>query len=134
MAGLWAGLLLCVALLAAPNAFATLARPEAGLYVAGLFRAEAWASLALGVLMVLIEQRRQRQAHEGRFRFGAGFVVPVAALLLTVVGAEVLQPLIQQAKATGQGPFALLHGASTGVFALKATLVAYLAWVLLPQR
>ncbi|MBH9553346.1 DUF4149 domain-containing protein [Inhella sp. 4Y17] len=126
--------MLSVALVAAPTAFATLERPQAGLYVAGLFRAEAWYSLALGVLLIMVEQRLQRAQDERRFRFGLGFVVPVAVLVLTLIGAEVLQPLIQQAKMTGQGSFALLHAASTGVFALKSTLVAYMAWALVPRR
>ena len=45
--GLWAGLLLCVALVAAPAAFAVLPGAEAGRVVARIFVQEAWISLAL---------------------------------------------------------------------------------------
>ena len=47
LAALWAGQLLAVALLAAPNAFATLERTEAGAYVARLFQIDARLSMAL---------------------------------------------------------------------------------------
>ncbi len=118
-----------MALLAAPNAFATLSRPEAGLYVARLFQFDARISMALGVLMLLFEQRLQRERHPGRFHFSAAFVLPLAALLLTVGGYEVLQPLMNEAR--GTPGFGLLHGLSMGAFAAKTLCVLALAWVTL---
>lgn len=129
LAALWAGQLLCVALMAAPNAFATLARPEAGAYVARLFKVDAYVSMALSLVLILIEQRLQRDHHEGRVQFNGMLMLPLAALFCTVLGQEVLQPLISQAK-TGQGAasFALLHGASLALFAAKGLAVLALAW------
>lgn len=115
-------------LLAAPNAFATLARPEAGAYVGRLFLLDARISLVLGVLLLLTEQRLQRQAHHERLRFNAALLLPLLAVFLTVVGFDVLQPLMQQAKAAGQGSFAWLHAASMAAFAAKGAAVLALAW------
>lgn len=116
--------------MAAPNAFATLARPEAGAYVGRLFLLDARTSLVLGVLLLLIEQRRQREAHPERLRFGARLCWPIAALYFTVLGFDGLRPAMEAARA-GQGPasFALLHGLSMACFAAKIACVAALAWV-----
>lgn len=125
----WLGQLLCVALMAAPNAFATLVRPEAGAYVGRLFLLDARVSLVLGVLFLLLEQRRQRQAHDGRVVFGRMLVLPVLAVFLTVLGFDALRPMMELAK-SGQGAasFALLHGLSMACFAAKIAVVAALAW------
>jgi hypothetical protein len=126
LAALWAGQLLAVALLAAPNAFATLERPEAGAYVARLFQLDARLSMALGVLLMLLEQRRQRNAHPGRLRFGVALVLPLMALLLTLGAQEVLRPLMDTAR--GGPDFGWLHGLSMGAFAAKTLCVLLLAW------
>jgi peptidoglycan/LPS O-acetylase OafA/YrhL len=47
--GLWAGVLLCIALVATPAPFATLAAHDAGRVVARIFAQEAYISVALGV-------------------------------------------------------------------------------------
>lgn len=127
LAALWAGQLLTVALLAAPNAFATLARPEAGAYVARLFQIDARISLLLGVLMLLIEQRQQREVTPGRLRFGALLLLPLAALFLTVGGYEILRPMMEEAR--GGPNFGLLHGLSMAAFAAKTICVLALAWL-----
>jgi len=132
LAALWAGQLLTVALLAAPNAFATLARPEASAFVARLFQLDARISLGLGLLLVLIEQRRQRQVTPGRLRFGALLLLPLAALFLTVGGFEVLRPMMQEARGTPQ--FGLLHGLSMAAFAAKTLCVLALAWLSLASN
>lgn len=128
LAALWAGQLLCVGLLAAPNAFAVLVRPDAAAYVGRLFLMDARLSLVLGVLLLLMEQRLQRQAHAERLQFNAALLLPLAAIFLTVVGYDVLQPLMQQARAAGQGSFVALHAASMVAFAAKAGVVLALAW------
>lgn len=127
LAALWAGQLLTVALLAAPNAFATLARPEAGLYVARLFHLDARISMALALLLLLIERRLQRELHPGRFRFGLPMLLPLAALGLTVGGYEALQAPLDAAR--GGPDFALLHGVSMAAFAAKTLCVLCLAWL-----
>lgn len=127
LAALWAGQLLSVALLAAPNAFATLARPEAAAYVARLFQIDARISLGLALLLVLIEQRLQRQAMPGRLRFNALLLLPLAALFFTVGGYEVLRPMMEEAR--GGPNFGLLHGLSMAAFAAKTICVLALAWL-----
>lgn len=116
-----------MALLAAPNAFATLARPEAAAYVARLFQLDARISLALGLLLVLVEQRLQRQGTPGRLRFGAMLLLPLAAMFLTVGGYEALQPLMEEARGTPR--FGMLHGLSMAAFAAKTLCVLALAWL-----
>jgi hypothetical protein len=127
LAALWAGQLLTIALLAAPNAFATLARPEAGAYVARLFLIDARISLVLGVLLILLEQRLQRDATPGRLRFSALLLLPAGALLCVVGGYEALQPLMNEARGTPR--FGVLHGLSLAAFAAKTACVLALAWL-----
>ena len=54
--GLWAGWLLCVALLATPAVFAQLSGAEAGRLVGRMLAQEAYTSLALGVLLLGLER------------------------------------------------------------------------------
>ncbi len=124
---LWAGQLLTVALLAAPNAFATLARPEAGAYVTRLFHWDARISMLVCVLLLLLEQRLQREATPGRLRFSAGLLLPALALFAVVGGHEVLQALMKDARGTPH--FGLLHGLSMAAFAAKTLCALALAWV-----
>ncbi|RZT98033.1 DUF4149 domain-containing protein [Rivibacter subsaxonicus] len=129
--GLWAGILLCVGLIAAPAPFATLQPADAGRVVARVFAQEAYLSLALSVLLYFVERRRARaMAAAGTgsvFSVELGLVL--GALFCTVAGYFALQPMLQAARA-GQGAFsfATLHMASAGLFGLKALLVLALAW------
>ena len=131
MAGIWAGVLLCVGLNAAPSAFAVLARSDAGRFVGRLFALEAYASLAFAVVVYVLARRLSaRAAAEGRGSVISGEVLLVfGALFCTVAGYFALQPMLEAARA-GQGSFsfAALHGASMALFALKALLVVALAW------
>lgn len=122
LAGLWAGVLLAIAAIAAPAAFAVLSRPDAGRYVGRVFAMEAYLSLAAGVLLVLMGRRFGRGMH-------ATVLLPLGAIFCTVAGYFALLPMMEQARA-GQGPlsFAALHGASAVFFAVKGLLVAVLAW------
>ena len=60
LAGLWAGVLLCIGLMAAPAAFAVLASVDAGRFTGHLLAQEAYLCLALAVLLVLMERARTR--------------------------------------------------------------------------
>ena len=127
----WVGLLLCIAAIAAPAAFALLDRPGAGRVVGWIFQREAWTSLALAVLLLLIERPRARAAADA----GRGSVLSTELLLLlgtlfcTVAGHFALLPLMDAARA-GQGPlsFGQLHFISVGFFLAKLLCVAALAW------
>jgi hypothetical protein len=129
--GAWAGLLLCIALVAAPAAFAVLDRPVAGQVVGWIFAREAWTSVVLAVLLLLIERPRARAAAA----VGAGSVLSADVLLLlgtlfcTVAGYFALQPMMAAARA-GQGglSFGQLHAVSLGFYGLKLVCVVALAW------
>jgi len=127
LAALWGGLLLSVAGIAAPTAFAVLERAQAGLVVARLFSLEAQLSLAAALLLILMERRWARD--RGLPAISAEFLLPAGALFCTVAGYYGLQPLMAAAKA-GQGAwsFMALHSVSLGFYGLKLVLVLALAW------
>ena len=123
--------MLCIGGLAAPAAFTTLARPDAGAFVGCVFAQEGYLSLAMAALLYLAVRRLARAAAAA----GIGSVVSaevllaLGALFCTVAGYFALQPMMEAARA-GQGSFsfATLHGVSLGLYALKALLVTVLAW------
>jgi len=128
---LWAGVLLCIAVIATPAPFAMLAPADAGRVVGRIFAQEAYASIAIAVLLFLLERRFARKAAEA----GNGSVLSTNVVLLlgvlfcTVAGYFAIQPMMLAARA-GQGAmsFAALHGLSMGFFALKMLLVCTLSW------
>jgi energy-converting hydrogenase Eha subunit A len=126
--GLWAGLLLCIALVATPAPFATLAPHDAGRVVARMFAQEAYISLALGVAVLLLERRAAVSDADGS-RFSTPMILALTALFCTVIGYFGLQPMMEAARA-GQGAwtFGQLHGASLVFFGAKILAVGALAW------
>ncbi|WP_431052399.1 DUF4149 domain-containing protein [Roseateles sp. L2-2] len=129
LAALWAGELLAVALLAAPNAFATLERAAAGKYVARLFEMDARFALAAGVLLILMERRLHRDGVVRGSAMGADFWLPLVAIGCTVAGFYALQPLMEAAR-QGQGSwtFLQLHAVSLALFGVRTVAVLALAW------
>jgi Domain of unknown function (DUF4149) len=129
--GLWAGWLLCVALLATPAPFALLARADAGRVVARMLAQEAYTSLALAILVLVLERiAARRQAGEGQgAQFSAGMVLALGALFCTVAGYFAVQPMMAAAR-LGQGAlsFGQLHALSGGFYVIKVGLVVALAW------
>jgi len=129
--GLWAGWLLCVAALATPAAFALLPQADAGRLAGRMLAQEAYTSLALGVVLLVLERvaaRRTVAAGQGS-QFSAGMVLALGALFCTVAGYFALQPMMAAARA-GQGPlsFGQLHAVSAVFYGLKVLLVLALAW------
>lgn len=133
LSGLWAGLLLAVGGVAAPSLFAVLERQAAGTGAGQIFQMEARISLAVAIVLFMLERRRVRDLiEEGQSTsaMSATLLMALGALFLTVFGGFVLHPLIQAAKA-GQVTalsFAALHGISAGLYWAKALLVLVLAW------
>ena len=130
--GLWAGLLLCVALIATPAAFAKLAQADAGRVAGRILAQEAYSSLVLGADLVLILERlsARRAATEGQgSQFSTEMMLAGGALFCTVLGYFGIQPLLPDARA-GVGPlsFGQLHLVSTVFFAIKLGLVLALVW------
>jgi hypothetical protein len=125
--GVWLGLLLAIAGIAAPLLFSQLDRAVAGRVAARLFAVEAQVALVLSVGLGLLE--RARAAHGPGPRVSAELLLCLGALFCTVLGHYALQPMMEAARA-GQGrwSFGALHGASALMLGLKALLVAALAW------
>jgi Domain of unknown function (DUF4149) len=129
--GVWAGLLLCVALIATPAPFATLAVQDAGRVVGWIFAREAPISLALGLVLLIWERRSARsRADQGQgSQLSADMLLALGAIFCTVAGYYGLQPLMAAARAGQEGlTFGQLHAASLGLFGLKLLLVFVLAW------
>jgi Domain of unknown function (DUF4149) len=135
--GLWAGWLLCVALLATPAVFAQLSGADAGRLVGRMLAQEAYTSLALGVLLLVLERvtaRRAAIAGTGP-QFSMGMVLALGAVFCTVAGYFGVQPLMPAAR-LGQGAlsFGQLHAVSAAFYLLKTLLVLALAWRALTPR
>lgn len=128
---LWAGVLLCVALIATPAPFATLDGPAAGRVVGRIFVQEAWLGLVLAVLLLSAERSRARRAAEVRQGsvLNTEMLLILGAVFCTVAGYFAVQPLLPAARA-GQGAlsFGQLHAVSLAFFGLKTLLVLSLAW------
>jgi len=129
--GLWAGALLCVALLATPAPFALLAQADAGRVAGRMLAQEATSSLVLAIVVLLLERvSARRAAGAGRgSQFSVGMGLALGALFCTVAGYHALQPLMAAARA-GQGAlsFGQLHALSAAFFVVKTGLVLALAW------
>jgi hypothetical protein len=123
--------LIGVATLATPAPFAVLSRAEAGRVVARVLAGEAWASLALGAALLLLERREAnlRAANGSGSRFSGSMVLALGAIFCTVAGYFAVQPQLALAR-LGQGAlsFGQLHAVSVAFFGCKLALVAALAW------
>ena len=130
--GLWAGWLLCVALLATPAVFSQLSGAEAGRLVGRMLAQEAYTSLALGVVLLALERLAARHAAQSGTgpQFSTGMVLALGALFCTVAGYFGIQPMMPAARA-GQGVFSFgqLHAASAVFYVIKGLLVLALAWL-----
>lgn len=129
--GAWLGLLVAIAAVATPAPFAMLSRAEAGRVVGRVLAQEAWVSLVIGLLLLMLERRAaQRDAAAGLASlFSTGMMLTLGTLFCTVAGYFAVQPQLALAR-YGQGglSFAQWHGVSVAFFALKLSLVAVLAW------
>jgi hypothetical protein len=132
LAAAWMGLVLALALVAAPVAFALLDRPLAGQLAGRMFAIEAQAGLGMALLLFLIERRlAAAQAAQGRGSvLSAPMLLVLGALFCTVLGYFALQPMMAQARAGMPTPlsFGALHAVSSVFFGLKGLLLAALVW------
>ena len=135
--GLWAGLLMCVVLLATPAPFAELIATEAGRVVGHIFAREAAVAVLLGAVLLVLERRRAAQSTPEGSQFSVEMGLALLAIFCTVLGYYALQPEMAAAKA-GQGrlSFGQLHAISLGLFGVKILAVLALAWraAQTPQR
>ncbi|MBC7993744.1 MAG: DUF4149 domain-containing protein [Rhizobacter sp.] len=131
VAGLWAGLIVCIAAIAAPAGFATLTPDMAGRVAGRMFAQEAYLSLAVGVILLLLVRRQARldvEAGRGSI-FSTEVMLVLGTLFCTMLGYFAVQPMMAAARA-GQGlwSFGALHGVSAALFGLKGLLALTLAW------
>jgi hypothetical protein len=129
--GLWAGFLLCVALVATPAPFAVLVQADAGRVAARILVQEAYVSLLLGAVLLVLERavaRRVAAAGQGS-QFSTGMVLALGTVFCTVLGYFAVQTQMPAAR-LGQGPlsFGQLHAVSALFFGLKGVLVLALTW------
>jgi hypothetical protein len=128
LAGLWAGGLACIAAIATPAIFAALPVATAGTVVRRIFAVEAATSLVLGLLLIIVERRLQRD-RDGGPALTAEILLPAGAMFCTVAGYYALVPMMAAARAgTGAWSFGALHAASSVLFGLKLLLVLALLW------
>ncbi len=131
VAGLWAGLIFGLAAIGAPAGFATVPPEVAGRVAGRMFAQEAYLSLAVGVILLLLVRRQARlDAEAGRGSvFSTNVVLVLGTLFCTMLGYFAVQPMLAAARA-GQGlwSFGALHGASVVLFGLKGLLALALAW------
>ena len=129
--GLWAGFLLCVALVATPAGFAVLVPADAGRVAARILVQEAYVSLLLGVALLILERHvaRQAAAKGQSSQFSKGMVLALGTLFCTVLGYFAVQTQMPAAR-LGQGAwgFGQLHAVSALFFGIKGLLVLSLAW------
>ena len=128
LAGLWAGLLLGLGTIGAPAGFAITTVEIAGRTAGRMFAIEAYVSLALAVLLLLLTRKAATASPAGP-SLNTNMLLVLGALFCTIVGYFVIQPLMAAAR-VGEGSlsFGALHGMSAGFFALKGLLVIALAW------
>jgi hypothetical protein len=128
IATLWVGSLWAIGYFAAPTLFATLYdRALAGTVAGSLFRTEAWASIACGLLLLGLNAWAKR-GREGRVET----LLILSMLACTLVGYFCLQPFMAALRESA-GPggvmasdarteFGALHGASMLIYLVGSLL------------
>jgi Domain of unknown function (DUF4149) len=134
----WTGAVLAIAFIGAPAAFAVLPSKElAGAVAAQLFKTEAYGSLLVAALAWIALRPSAAldttaDVIEGQSKARVDWPLWTALLVIliaTILGYFALTPQMQAIKAaqgSGSSAYLQMHGASMGLYALKA-----LAWVVL---
>jgi len=133
LAGVWAGMMAGVGVIAAPALFAVLGRADAGRLAARLFSVDATIGLGCGAVLVLVglQLGRDRAELGTGSRFGIELALALAALVCVVLGYYALQPLLETAlSGNGAISFAALHGIASVFFLARLVIVGALAWLL----
>lgn len=135
LAGLWAGVLLGVGFIGAPAGFASTFPETAGRIAARMFMQEAYLSLGLAVLLLMVLRRIWQQTETRGSVLGADALMLLAVAFCTVLGWFGLQPAMAAARG-GQGAmsFGALHALSMALYAAKTALLLVLAWRLNGSR
>jgi hypothetical protein len=125
--GCWAGALLCLALIAAPAIFALLERTDAGRVVSRIFLHEAWLSLVLGLVLLVLERLRASLGLNSAL--SAEILLTLGTMFCTLAGYFAVQPFMTAARAGESAlSFGQLHAMSALFFGAKILLLGALAW------
>lgn len=127
----WAGSLWTVGYLVAPTLFATLSdRSLAGTIAGSMFHVQAMASLACGLLLMLLLWLATPEWRAVRRR---KVLAIIAGMLLCTVAVHFgLQPMMAELRATGlveeavKSRFGLLHGVSSVIYLVESFLAVWL--------
>jgi hypothetical protein len=132
--GVWLGASAGLAALGTPAAFALVPdRALAGQVAGRMLAAEAYLSLALGLLLMMLARRASRDAVEagvpGATQFSAEFALAAVALACTVAGYFAVLPMMQAARGGGGGlGVGALHAISVGFYGAKLLALFAMAW------
>ena len=120
---LWTGVVLALAFVAAPVAFAALSSADAGLVAARFFKVEAYGTMIVGTVAWILMRREAAQAS----RDWPLWVAVLFAMMATLIGYFGLVEQLQSAKAAGNmAVYGRLHGMSMVMYAIKG-----IAWLVL---
>jgi Domain of unknown function (DUF4149) len=137
----WTGAVLAMAFIAAPAAFAVLPSKElAGAVAAQLFKTEAYGSLLVAAFTwIALRPSAALDALDGEHKARVDWPLWTALLVIliaTILGYFALTPQMQAIKAaqgSGSAAYAQMHGASMGLYALKALAWAGLSVMLIKR-
>ena len=130
---LWAGSLWTVGYLVAPVLFASLPdRSMAGSIAGMLFRAQAWLSLACGLLLLLLLWLDKSWSSKR-----TSFMLVIAMLACVSIGYFALQPFMAEIRAAAannggimdeamRSRFGMLHGVASVIYLLQSVLALVL--------
>jgi len=123
----WVGALLCLAMIAAPASFALLDRAVAGRVVGQIFLQEAWLSLVLGLLLLMLERLRARRGLQPVL--STEMLLTLGTMFCTLVGYFAVQPFMPAARSGHSAlSFGQLHATSAMFFGVKILLLGVLSW------
>jgi hypothetical protein len=130
---IWAGSLWTVGYLVAPVLFASLPdRSLAGSIAGMLFRAQAWLSLACGLLLLLLVWLDKSLSPKR-----TPIILMIAMLACALIGYFVLQPFMAEVRAAAannggvmdeamRSRFGMLHGIASVIYLLQSVLAIVL--------
>jgi hypothetical protein len=123
----WVGALLCLAMIAAPASFALLDRAVAGRVVGQIFLQEAWLSLVLGLLLLMLERLRARRGLQPVL--STEMLLTLGTMFCTLMGYFAIQPFMPAARSGHLAlSFGQLHATSAMFFGAKILLLGVLSW------
>ncbi len=126
VAALWWGSLTTLGALVVPLLFQHLGHPAAaGAMAARLFSAQTWVSVACGVLLLMVFNRRDDEDLQAMGR--AVLKAVVAGLLLAFLVEFAVAPQIISARATG-GSLRLWHGLGSAMYLGQWFCAGWVLW------